>query len=36
MIPEMMLCVHIKSDYDSIKDSKCTHCIMLNDCKMIL
>ena len=25
MIPEMMLCVHIKSVYDSIDDVMCTH-----------
>ena len=29
MIPEMMLCVHIKSCYDSRNDSKCTHKIRL-------
>ena len=29
MIPEMMLCVHMKSGYDSIDDVLCTHKIML-------
>ena len=29
MIPEMMLCVHVKSCYDSRDDVMCTHEIML-------
>ena len=29
MIPEMMLCVHIKSGYDSRDDVMCTHTIRL-------
>ena len=29
MIPEMMLCVHIKSCYDSRDAFMCTHKIML-------
>ena len=29
MIPEMMLCVHIKSGYDSRDDVMCTHKIRL-------
>ena len=29
MIPEMMLCVHVKSYYDSRDDVMCTHEIML-------